>query len=64
MNTKLNYTVNFDKDEKKKPVDLKAKTKLSMQATVHSALASTQPTNPAAAGMSNPQTQNGWGRAM
>lgn len=59
---KLNYTVNFDKKDKKESDSIKTKTKLSMQGLVGSILASKQPSEP-----SQPIPQqngaSGWGKA-
>ena len=60
---KLNYTVNFDKqDDSKKGFQPKTKTKLSMQGLVGSVLASKQPSGP---GQPMPQQNgaSGWGKA-
>ena len=60
---KLNYTVNFDKqDDSKKGFQPKTKTKLSMQGLVGSVLASKQPSGP---GQPIPQQNgaSGWGKA-
>lgn len=64
MNTKLNYNVNFPKVEDKPEEEkkLKNKTKLSMQSTVMSALASTQPTGPGTPAQPSAQN-NGWGKS-
>lgn len=59
MKTKLNYTVQFPKDEDKEFTP-KNRTKISMQAVVGSALASKMPSNPAQPQIAaNP---NGWGK--
>lgn len=58
---KLNYTVNFDKKDKDKNEELKNRTKLSMQSTVSSVLASKLPSNPVPP-MSNGGTNKGWGK--
>ena len=58
---KLNYTVNFDNKEKEEDKGLKNKTKLSMQSTVSSALASKLPSAPAQIPVS--AGVNGWGKS-
>lgn len=58
---KLNYTVNFDKKEKDKNEELKNRTKLSMQSTVSSALASKLPSNPVPP-IQNGGAKKGWGK--
>lgn len=59
---KLNYTVNFDKKDKDKNenIELKNRTKLSMQSTVSSALASKLPSNPVP--ISKTENTKGWGK--
>ena len=58
---KLNYTVNFDNKEKEEDKGLKNKTKLSMQSTVSSALASKLPSAPAQ--MPQAPAAGGWGKS-
>lgn len=64
MNTKLNYNVSIPKVEDKPEEEkkLKNKTKLSMQSTVMSALASTQPSGPGAP-TQQPAQNTGWGKS-